>query len=159
MRRWLATFTTILAVCSSRVSAQSMESVSLSSARTLQDSLIAMERLSWVAWKDHDASYFQNFLSDDHVDVGGTGIIPKMAVVGFLQRGGCRVESYAIDSFKFARLSDDAALVTYRAEQNTTCGGAKVPSPAWSSAVYVRREGKWTQALFQQTVIEQPPKQ
>lgn len=124
---------------------------SLKTAATLEDSLIAMERQSWVAWKNQDAVYFRDFLSDDHLDMGPNGPITKGLVIGFLEKAGCKVESFAVDSFKFQRLSDDAAMLTYRATQNTMCGAAKVPSPTWSSAIFVKREGRWVQALFQQT--------
>ncbi len=124
---------------------------SLKSMTTLEDSLVAMERQSWVAWKNQDAAYFRDFLSEDHVDMGPNGPVPKALIVAFLEKAGCKVESFAVDSFKFARLSDDAAMLTYRSAQNTMCGTAKVPSPTWSSAVFVRRDGRWVQALLQQT--------
>ena len=124
---------------------------SLSSATTLEDSLVAMERQSWVAWKNQDASYFRDFLSDDHFDMGPNGPVSKPLIVAFLEKAGCKVESFSVDSFKFTRLSNDAAMLTYRSAQNTTCGAAKVPSPTWSSAVFVKREGKWVQVLLQQT--------
>ena len=47
----------------------------------LKDVLIDLERRSWVAWKGHDAAFFSDFLSDDHVEVGPRGILGKADIV------------------------------------------------------------------------------
>jgi hypothetical protein len=45
----------------------------------------------------------------------------------------------------------NTALLNYWAEQDTTCNGNAVPSPAWVSSLYVRRGERWVNALYQQT--------
>jgi hypothetical protein len=116
--------------------------------------LIAIERESWVAWQHHDATFFQNFLSDDHVEVGTNGIATKAQVVAFVGSGACIVNSYAVDHFQATRFDDNTALLTYRAAQNTMCGKSQVPSPTWVSSLFVRRNGKWVNALYQHTKAE-----
>ncbi|HEY2346709.1 MAG TPA: nuclear transport factor 2 family protein [Xanthomonadaceae bacterium] len=117
----------------------------------LKDELVALERQSWEAWKDHDGKFFDGFLSDDHVDVGAGGVSDKKTIVAGVAGGGCTVKSYAVDHFAFARLGPDTALLTYHAMQDTLCGKFQVPSPAWVSSVFVRRDGHWFNAAFQQT--------
>ena len=51
---------------------------------SLEAELITIERASWVAWQTHDGKFFQNFLSDDHVEVGAGGIATKAQVVGYV---------------------------------------------------------------------------
>jgi hypothetical protein len=63
----------------------------------------------------------------------------------------CAVRSYALGPMSLVAISADAAMVTYRAEQDTRCGEAKVPSPVLATSVYVRRSGKWLNVLYQQT--------
>src|SRR4029077_14309991 len=41
---------------------------------TLKEQLIKLEKQSWVAWKNRDGKFFQEFLSDDHVEVSSGGI-------------------------------------------------------------------------------------
>jgi hypothetical protein len=40
-----------------------------------------LEARSWVAWKAHDGGFFEQFLSDDHIEVHNYGITGKAAVV------------------------------------------------------------------------------
>jgi hypothetical protein len=119
----------------------------------LRDTLINLEKQSWVAWKTHDAKFFQTFLSDDHIDVGPRGTTNKAKVVAGVGSPACTVESYSVDNFQLTPIADDAALLTYRAEQKTACGGTAVPSPAWVTSVYVKRGGRWLNALFQQSPV------
>lgn len=113
----------------------------------LEVELIALERQSWVAWKDHDAAFFDRFLSDDHVELQGAGPMGKAPVVEGVA-SGCVVKSYALDRFNFTRFSPDTALLIYRAEQDTSCGGQKVLSPVWATSLFVRRDGRWQNALY-----------
>jgi hypothetical protein len=110
-----------------------------------------LEARSWVAWKTHDAAFFEQFLSDDHVEVHGYGITDKSAVVAGVRSPVCVVQSYSLGPLTVAKTSTDSALVTYRAEQDTLCGGARVPSPVWATSLYVKRVGRWVNVLYQHT--------
>ena len=118
-----------------------------------EDALISLEKQSWEAWQMRDGKFFQGFLLDDHVEVGQSGLADKAAVVAFVGSPICKVESYKIDKFKVVFFDPNFAVVNYYAEQDTTCNGVKVPSPAWASSVYIRRNGRWLNALYQQTPI------
>ena len=139
MARTLMIATTVLALAAPAVAAPKLE-----------DQLIALEKQSWVAWQGHDAAFFQRFLSDDHVEMQPGGPTDKALVVRSVA-AGCTVKSYEIDHFKLTRFGPDTALLTYRAAQDTTCGAAKVPSPVWATSLFVRRAGKWTNALYAHT--------
>ena len=117
----------------------------------LKQSLIALEKQSWVAWQKRDGAFYQKFLSDDHVEVGGRGTSSKKEVVDFVGSPVCVVTSYSVDNFNVTILDADAALIVYHAAQDTKCGGRQVPSPAWVSSLYIRRGGKWLNAMYQQT--------
>jgi hypothetical protein len=123
----------------------------VANADSLAQLLTTTERQSWVAWQHHDGAFFQNFLSDDHVEVGTNGIATKAQVVAFVASGACTVTSYSVDHFQLARFDANTALLTYRAEQETMCGKTKVPSPTWVSSLFVHRNGKWMNALYQHT--------
>ena len=118
---------------------------------TLQETLEGLERQSWQAWKNRDGKFFSEFLSDDHVEVGDTGIANKEAVVATVSSPVCVVNSYAVDRFKLTVFDANTALLTYHAAQDTTCAGKPVPTPVWASSLYIRRGGRWLNALYQHT--------
>ena len=65
----------------------------------------------------------------------------------------CVVKSYAVDNFKVMRFDANTAVLTYRAEQDTTCNGNPVPSPVWVNSLYVKRGNRWLNAVYQQSQI------
>ena len=118
----------------------------------LKAHLVGLEKQSWEAWKNRDGKFFENFLSDDHVEVGFTGRAGKAEIVAFVGSAACQVKSYQLDDFRLQMLSSETALLTYRENQDTVCH-AKVPSPCWVSSLYVKRGERWLNALYQQTPI------
>ena len=121
------------------------------SGTALETTLTNLEKQSWEAWKNRDGKFFQDFLSDDHVELGFGGPTSKAAVVAVVGSPICVVKSYTVDHFKVTSFSEDTALLTYHAAQDTTCNGAPVPSPVWVSSLYVKRGDRWLNALYQQT--------
>src|SRR5690348_8397662 len=63
----------------------------------LRSSLIALEKQSWAAWQKRDGSFYQNSLSDDHVEVSSGGTSTKKEVVDFVGSPVCVVKSYSVD--------------------------------------------------------------
>lgn len=116
---------------------------------TIQD----LERQSWVAWQHHDGAFFAHFLSDDHVEVHANGPATKAQIVPFVASGACTVTSYMLGDMNVTQFSADSAVLTYRAEQDTVCGGAHVPSPVWVTSGYVLRDGRWQNSIYVQTPI------
>jgi len=117
----------------------------------LKQTLITLEKQSWEAWKKRDGKFYQEFLSEDHVEVGSSGVATKGEIVPFVGGPVCVVKSYAVDKFELTVFDANTALLTYHAAQDTHCGGNAVPSPVWVSSLYVKRGGRWLNALYQQT--------
>ena len=118
---------------------------------SLEAFLTDFEKQSWVAWQHHDGKFFEQFLSDDHVEVGTNGIATKAQVVAYVGSAMCTVTRYNVSHFHATRFDENTALLTYRAEQETMCGKVAVPSPTWVSSLFVRRNGRWMNALYQHT--------
>src|SRR5438067_5907029 len=89
----------------------------------LKETLIKLEKQSWAAWQKRDGQFFQTFLSDDHVEVGSSGLTNKAQVVAFVGSPVCVVKSYTVDRFELTAFDAHTALLTYHAAQETTCGG------------------------------------
>jgi len=131
--------------------AESLEPQALSASDEM--SIRQLESRSWVAWKTHDAAFFEQFLAEDHVEIHGYGITNKAAVVAGVRSESCVVRTYSLGPFTVAGTSADSVLVTYRAEQDTLCGGARVPSPVWATSLYVQRAGRWVNVMYQHTPV------
>jgi hypothetical protein len=117
----------------------------------LKETLITHEKQSWEAWQKRDGKFFQEFLADDHVEVGFTGVAGKAPIVAFVGSPVCVVKSYVVDRFELHVFDANTALLTYHAQQDTTCGGNPVPSPVWVSSLFVKRGKRWFNAMYQQT--------
>jgi hypothetical protein len=125
--------------------------VKQSGADALKKTLVSLEKQSWEAWQKRDGNFFEEFLSEDHIEVGFGGLTNKATVVAGVASPICMVRSYTVDKFELTILNTNTALLTYHAAQETSCGGSPVPSPVWVSSLYVRRGNRWRNALYQQT--------
>ena len=130
---------------------------SSAAAATLEAELIQLERESWIAWQKHDGSFFERFLTDDHVEVHTNGVVTgKAGIVANVASKACVVFNVSLEEFRFTQFDQDTALITYRAAQETDCGGYRVPSPVWVSSLFVRRDATWKNALYVHTPIIRP---
>ena len=118
----------------------------------IKEQLIKLEKQSWEAWKNRDGKFFQDFLSDDHVEVGFGGVSNKAEIVSFVGSPVCTVKSYQLNQFELKMLDKNTALLTYRGVQDTVCHNP-VPSPCWVSSLYMKRGDRWLNVLYQQTEI------
>ena len=116
-----------------------------------QRAIIATEKKLWEAWKNKDMKPFKANLSADSIMIGNTGVSNKAAAIKDLESGGCEVKSYELSDIKVTFLNSSAALVTYKATQDATCGGEALPAAVWASSAYVMRGGKWLAASHQES--------
>lgn len=121
-------------------------------AAVIKEQLIKLEKQSWEAWKNRDGKFFQDFLSDDHVEVGFGGVSNKAEIVSFVGSPVCTVKSYKLDHFEMKLLDKNTALLTYWEAQDTLCHNP-VPSPCWVSSLYMKRGDRWLNVFYQQTEI------
>lgn len=125
---------------------------------TLQERLIELEKQSWVAWQQMDSAFWERFLSEDHVELSAVaGAVGKKAVIDGIASKQCKVASYKVDHFTFRQFDDHTALLIYRAQQDTTCGTIRVPSPVWATSLYQLRDGRWVNVLYEHVPVIEPP--
>jgi hypothetical protein len=86
-------------------------------------------RLGWDAWQRRDGHWFQGDLSDNHMEIGAGGQTNKAAVVATVGSPMCVVTSYAVSDFTVTVFDGSAALLTYRAEQDTPLRGRRRSKP------------------------------
>ena len=66
----------------------------------------------------------------------------------------CQMKEFELSDSNLRQVSPDVAILTYTATQDTTCGGQKMPAKVYSTAVYVRQDGKWRSTSYQETALE-----
>ena len=116
--------------------------------------IVALEKASWEEWKNKNGGWFQTNLADDALNVSGAGVSNKAQIVKFTA-GECEIKSYSVDNFQFVALDKNAAMLTYTAMQDGVCSGKTIPASVRASSVYVKRGGKWLQALYMETPTAQ----
>jgi hypothetical protein len=114
----------------------------------LTKQLSDMETALWTAWKNKDAKPFQMHLTSDSVNVGDGGVSKATNITADLN--ACDVSSFSLSDWKMSRIGA-AALLTYKATQDATCGGMKIPPAVWASTLWVKRKGAWQAAFHQET--------
>jgi len=122
----------------------------------LAGELVAIDKALWTAWGAGDAGPFKQYLTDDHVQaVAGAGVVSgKDAIVAGFTEDVCDVVSFDFQDVKARQITDDVAILSYVATQDASCGGAKLTPKVFATSVYVRRDGKWMSASYQETPIQ-----
>jgi len=127
--------------------------ISASAQKGLEASLMKMEKSAWDAFGKGDSKFFQTFLTEDALIGGGNGFQSKAESIKAIGAKPCDLKSYDFSNFKVTMLSPTAALVTYSATQDATCGGQPIPAKTNVSTIYVKRNGKWLGFFHQETPV------
>ena len=113
--------------------------------------IIALEQAGWEAWKNKNPAWFQANTTSEVVAISSSGVSNRAQMIKDLS--ACEVKSFALDNFTFVILEQDAATMTYTAKQDGICSGQKIPERVRSTVNYVRRGGKWLEAMYMETPI------
>jgi hypothetical protein len=62
----------------------------------------------------------------------------------------CKVTAYSLANHKFSMLDENAILLTHTVTQDAVCGGKKAPAALQVAVNYVKRGGKWLEAMYMQ---------
>lgn len=115
----------------------------------LLTTLSGIETSLWKGWAEHDVAPFQKSLTDPAVNVGADGISSgKADELEFIADNDCDVGDYFFSDWRVHPVTDDVAVLTYRATQDAICGGETLLPAVNVAAVYVRKDGKWMNALY-----------
>ena len=114
--------------------------------------LSAIEETLWEGWKNHDAAPFRQHLVDNCVGISEQGVVAgKQETIEPIEQGTCDVNSYSFSDWAVHRVSEDTAILTFRATQDAICDGRKIPENVIVSTVYVRQNGTWMSAAYHET--------
>ena len=118
--------------------------------------LLTLEKSAYEAWKSKDAKFWDTFLSDKFVGWGSSGRLDKASATKEYSGADCEIKNYALSDEQISPLGKNAALITYKATVNGTCGGQKLPADSWAAEVYVRDGDSRKAAFHAQAPIVDP---
>lgn len=113
----------------------------------------AIEQSLWQGWKDHDAAPFREHVTENHFQIAAGGIVTGKAAVirAISEENDCEVASFSLSNWQLHRIAENVVVVTYDASQDAVCGGQRLDPEVKASAVYVRTDGKWSSASYQES--------
>jgi hypothetical protein len=116
--------------------------------------LAANEKALWAAWKNHDAKPFNEYLSDDAVNIVGAEMQRgKAATIKDISSTDCKVNDFSLSDFSYKWLDHDTVIVTYTATQDGECKGQKLPAKVIASSAWSKKQSKWESPFHQETPL------
>lgn len=118
----------------------------------LRDELMALEKQSWDHMKARDRAALRRLLADDLLQIYSDGSrYYKSDFLDYL--ANYRLDSYDIEpTYAVRQIGPDVAALIYRV---TSRGAARLnrtrSDKVLATSIYVRRDGKWTSVLYQET--------
>ncbi|MCR2783912.1 MULTISPECIES: nuclear transport factor 2 family protein [unclassified Microbacterium] len=114
--------------------------------------LLRLETAGWQSLCDGTGGdFYGSVMTDDGVMVLADGTVLDRAQVIAALADAPAWSAYEITDERLVELGPDAAAFVYRGRAFRASGGP--PFDAVMSSVYVRREGTWRLAVYQQTAV------
>ncbi len=120
-----------------------------------KESLMAIEKAGWEAWKNRDAKWMTENASDKYVGFGATGRMDKAASIKSYEQK-CEIKSYTLSDDQLQMVGPDVAVLTFRGAQDYTCDGKKGPADVRSTSMYIREGDKWKALFYGETPVVDP---
>jgi hypothetical protein len=117
--------------------------------RDLEARIITLDKQGWEAWKNNDPAWFESNTTADFVSISSDGISSRADVIRSTA-SDCKVTAFSLADFRFVVLDSNAVLLTYTATQDAVCGGKPAPAKLQVAVNYVKRGGRWLEAMYMQ---------
>ena len=117
------------------------------------EEFVRLETAVWQALVDGDAAADAALLTDDFLGVYPSGFAGRDDHAGQLADGPT-VATFELSEERLLAISDDAVILSYRADSRPAAGSAH-PEPAamYVSSLWCRRDGRWLNVFSQDTPI------
>jgi hypothetical protein len=121
------------------------------------EEFVRLETAVWQALVDGDAEMDAALLTDDFLGVYPSGFAGRDDHVRQLADGPT-VASFELSEARLLVISDDAMMLSYRADSHPVAGTAH-PEPAamYISSLWCRRDGRWLNLFSQDTPAQVTP--
>jgi uncharacterized protein (TIGR02246 family) len=112
----------------------------------------AIARLN-EAFQKRDLDTIKRLMTADHIAVTGYHGGPQNRTQQIDTLPDFKFTEYTPGKMKVTLLGKDVALVTYEVALKGTFKGKDMPPRNFASAVWVRRDGTWVEAFYQETPL------
>jgi hypothetical protein len=112
---------------------------------TSTNSMLAVERTVWEAWRAHDGKKLEELTAKDisFINIFGTYFATKADALKDWTGIGCDVKSVSVTRAARTMLSPTSGILTFKATADGTCYGQEVNSVIWGTSVYVKHGDAW----------------
>ena len=127
--------------------------------KTMERTLLGLERKYWQALKDKDLETAQELTADPCVIVGSQGVrsVDKAMYERMMRDGSWTVVDFKIgDDACVEMLSRNIAVVAYSVHEDLTVDGEPMSIDAADASTWVRRDGRWVCALHTESLLGDP---
>ena len=110
----------------------------------LTDTLMAIERSGWDAWKARDAKKLGDLTGADlaFVDAAGKVSSNKADTLKAWTEPKCDIKSFDLSDGKASMITGDAAILTFKSKVDGTCEGNPLGT-IWGTSFYVKEADTW----------------
>jgi len=119
----------------------------------LTDTLMAVEKKGWEAWKVQDAKVLQETTTAGFgfVDPTGKMTSPQAEVIKMWTTAKCEIKSAGPADGMATSISPTVAILTYRGNAEGTCDGQKLEN-SWNTTIFLKEGDAWKAAYIFQTL-------
>jgi hypothetical protein len=120
---------------------------------TVETELKRLEQEMWRANREGDGSFYERVVRDDALVVSRRGVAGKADIVPAVTKNENPFLKTTLADLKVLQISDDSALVTYKATVIALIDNAEREFQVLATSVYARDGDDWRSVFHQQTDV------
>ena len=124
----------------------------------MKDDLLKLEKRFWQPMVDKDTGAALKLTNDPCIVAGAQGVsrISKEKFGEMMKTGDWTLPKFELRDVEVEQLTDDVAIIGYKAREELTVGGEPVVMEAADASTWVRANGNWVCALHTESVASDP---
>jgi hypothetical protein len=120
---------------------------------TVESELKQLEEEMWRANREGDGSFYERVVRDDALVVSKYGVAGKADIVPTVTKNENPFLKTDLSGIKVLQISDDTALVTYKAAVTALINAVERTFQVLATSVYARDGDGWRSVFHQQTEV------
>ena len=123
--------------------------------KPLIETIIAKEKASWEAFKNHDARAFVSLCTDEFYEIDGGGNLITLKEL-LADMPNYETPEYTMDEVVVTVVNEKTAIIRYKILAKYIYKGEELPSQwAFASSVWTKKGTVWKAAAYQETLLPQ----
>lgn len=118
---------------------------------SLEQKLIAKEKMSWDLAVKADAASYRALHAADFFTVSSGGVTDRVHSENSALDSNVAFQHCDLSDFSVKRLADNAVLITYHAKADGLDHGKAFMMDSFASSLWMRRHGTWLNVFYQAT--------